>query len=77
MSTTDTSTITLEPFVEARIMYLDGRKRPSLCIVEGNQYCASFSPIASFTSELAAQAFVRLLNDGHKLVSEIKPCPKN
>lgn len=65
------SLIDHQPFAEARIMYLDGRKRPSLVIVEGNQYCASFQPVASFSSHEAAKAFVRLINDGNRFVSEI------
>lgn len=61
----------LKNFAEARIMFLDGRKNPSLCIVEGNQYCASFVPVASFKSVDAAKVFVRLMNDGNKFISEI------
>lgn len=61
----------LKKFAEARIMYLPNRKRPLLCISEGNQYCASYNPVASFVSEDAAKAFVRLLNDGNRIVSEI------
>lgn len=51
-----------EAFEGIGVTTLPGRKRPSLYSASGNKFTLSMAPLASFSSEAAAEEALRLLD---------------